>query len=481
MKYIIKTIALAAAIFISPNGLQAQDSTTVEVTIENIAPDDGVFLTPVWVGFHSGSFDSYNGGLTSLVGLERLAEDGNNRVISRQFLNFHPRLGGLTYIDNSGSAPASRLVRTGDLSDAFRQDATVGAAPIGPGETVSQTFELRNDGSNNYFSYASMVLPTNDFFIANGNPLAHSISDILASGGEISFFIGTPNGGANDAGTEQEDFNFSAGNGLFAGRNLPSGQSRPNQGETTREAIANVVGDPFANFTLVSGINKVRLFIASAYVRRVVQVLSRFSFLPSIESIIQSLEDSLDAFEARVSIDVDGLDFNQYQDGIARVTIKAVAPEAGFSGVAVDADVADATTFIEAADAGNLYFNVHTADFPMGEIRGQLDMVLSDTTVGGVRKLTLGAVLDSEQEPDGASDSDATGVATVRINVNPDGSATYSADLSVVGIAVEDLLPVAIFSAIHIHDAPRGVNGGVLQDFIVDAGGTETDFSVLQQ
>jgi hypothetical protein len=481
MKYIFKAVLYAAAIMLTSNGLQAQNSTTVEVTIENVAPSNGVTLTPVWVGFHSGSFDSYNGGLTSLIGLERLAEDGNNSIFSRQFLNFNPRLGGLTFIDNSRSTPRSRLVRTGDLSDIFRQDATMGPAPIQPGESVSQRFELRNDGSNDYFSYASMVLPTNDFFVANGNPLAHNISSLLETGGEVSFFIGTPNSGVNDAGTEREDFNFSAGNGLFPGRNLPAGQSRANQGRTTRRNIANVVGDPFENFQLISRQDRVRLIVASASVRRFVRLLSQFQFLPNVSSIIESIEDSLDAFEASVTIDVDGLNFNQYQDGIARVTISAVARDAGFSAMVEDAEVTDDAAFVEAADAGNLYFNIHSASFPGGEIRGQLDTVLADKKARGVRTLTLGAVLDAEQEPDGASDSDASGLASVTITVNRDGSATYSSDLSVNGIAVEELIPVAIFSAIHIHNAPRGVNGGVLQDFIVDAGGTETDFSVLQE
>ena len=90
------------------------------------------------------------------------------------------------------------------------------------------------------------------------------------------------------------------------------------------------------------------------------------------------------------------------------------------------------------------------------------------------------ATLDSAQEPFDTSDSDATGIGSVTITVAQDGSVTYDADLSVNGIAVEDLIPVAVFSAIHIHNAPRGENGGVLQDFIVDAGGTPTEFSVLE-
>jgi len=450
MNYIFKTLVAAAVVLLANNVTQAQSSTTIQVTIENVAPDNGVALTPIWVGFHSGSFDSYNGGLRSLRGLERVAEDGNNTLISKQFLDFDPRFGGYTYIDNSGSQPRSRLVRTGDLTDIYRQDATLGDAPVLPGESVSQIFELRNDGSNNYFSYASMVLPTNDFFAANGNPLAHSIAGLLEDGGEISFFIGTPDSGVNDAGTEKEDFRFSAGNGLFPERNLPAGQAGPNQGRRTRRPIANVVGDPFANFRLIDRSDRVRLLLFSAYVKKTIAFLSRFDFFPKVRAIISSLERQLEAFEASVAIDVEGLDFNQYPDGIARVTISAIAREAGFAGVVSGAEVADPATFVEAADAGNLYFNIHTADFTGGEIRGQLDMVLSDKTVKGV-------------------------------TVAADGSATYSSDLSVSGIAVEDLIPVAVFSAIHIHNAPRGVNGGVVQDFIVDAGGTETDFSVLEE
>ena len=471
------------ALLCSIQTTKAQDSSVVTVTIENIAPENGVILTPAWVGFHSGSFDSYNGGLTSLEGLERLAEDGDNSLISEQFRDFNPQTGGYTYIDNSDPEnPQSRLVRTGDLTDQFRQDATLPSetGPIRPGQTASQTFVLRTDGSNDFFSYASMVLPTNDFFIANGSPVAHNISEILSNGGEVSFFIGTPNSGTNDAGTEKEDFRFSAGNPLFEGRNLPAGQSGPNRGIRNRLPIANVTGDPFAEFRLISIRDQIRVLVFSRFVRQVTNFLSRFNLTSRIEAIIESLEQSLEDFEDSVTIDVDGFDFNQYDGGIALVTITAV-PQVEFSLAVGNAEVADDAAFVEAADAGNLYFNIHTSQFPGGEIRGQLDEVLFDKTVGGTRVLTLAAVLDAAQEPDNASDSLATGQATVKIIIDPEGNATYSTDLTVEGIDVDNLIPVAIFSAIHLHNAPRGVNGGVLQDVIVDAGGTTEDFSVIVQ
>ena len=117
----------------------------------------------------------------------------------------------------------------------------------------------------------------------------------------------------------------------------------------------------------------------------------------------------------------------------------------------------------------NLYINVHTNDFPGGEIRGQL-LLQSDVTVDGVRTLTLAGSLDAAQEPDNASDSSATGEGTVVITI--DGSSvTYDSTLSIDGILVSDLLPVAGVSAIHIHNAPAGVNGPVITDIVQGAGG----------
>lgn len=316
----ILAAAVAACTF---QPVVAQDAVQVNVHIENIAPANGVAITPVWVGFHSGSFDSYNGGLTALTGVERIAEDGNASLLSHQFNNFNAQRGGYTYVDTTGDTARSALVRTGDLSDFNRQDATLGTAPLRPGQSASQSFELLNDGSNDFFSYVSMVLPTNDFFIANGNPLAHDIGDLLANGGSTSFLIGTPNGGVNDAGTEVEDFNASAGNGLFPNRNLPAGQPAPNRGRVTRDPITNVVGNPYANFFLLSRESAAIVQAERRFVLRVASVLRRFRGLPGVNEYLSSLFAQLQALEDSLTIDVSGLDFNKYDGGIARVTITA--------------------------------------------------------------------------------------------------------------------------------------------------------------
>ncbi|MEO1431654.1 MAG: spondin domain-containing protein, partial [Cyanobacteria bacterium J06633_8] len=125
------------------------DLVEVTVTVENLAPDNGTLLTPLWVGFHDGTFDTYDSGRPASAGLESLAEDGNTNLISREFIS-----SGAGLVDGTITAPGG---------------ATPG--PIDTGETTSLTFTLdRSLASSRFFNYASMVLPSNDAFIANGNP-----------------------------------------------------------------------------------------------------------------------------------------------------------------------------------------------------------------------------------------------------------------------------------------------------------------------
>ena len=66
----------------------APPATPVDVTftIVNNAPENGVFLTPVWLGFHDGTFDLFSSGESASASLERLAEDGNTAPLSAAFL-----------------------------------------------------------------------------------------------------------------------------------------------------------------------------------------------------------------------------------------------------------------------------------------------------------------------------------------------------------------------------------------------------------
>ena len=154
------------------------DIINVQVQFQNLAPDRGTFQTPMWVGFHNGNFDTYNQGEAATPGLERLAEDGNFSVLSQEF-------------QASGN---------GSLDGAI-----FGAGgPIAPGEVARMTFQIDTDDPlARFFNYASMVIPSNDAFIANGNPLAHEIVDSNGNFLGADFFISGSE--VLDAGTEVND------------------------------------------------------------------------------------------------------------------------------------------------------------------------------------------------------------------------------------------------------------------------------------
>jgi Ca2+-binding RTX toxin-like protein len=126
----------------------AQGDVRVHVFVENLAPDQGTFLTPVWVGFHDGGFDTYDRGRPVSLGVERIAEDGNPMLLSDEFL----------------------------LSGFGTLDGVLGAGPIAPGDLVTQGFVLNDgDATHRFFNYASMIIPSNDAWIANGSETANPL------------------------------------------------------------------------------------------------------------------------------------------------------------------------------------------------------------------------------------------------------------------------------------------------------------------
>ncbi|WP_299732680.1 CHRD domain-containing protein [uncultured Tateyamaria sp.] len=175
----------------------------------------------------------------------------------------------------------------------------------------------------------------------------------------------------------------------------------------------------------------------------------------------------------------DGVDTADFSDLDVAVNVNlgpngngTATRDTGFNVSVTDQVVSDGAAFVAAAEAGNLYFNIHTSDFLGGEIRGQLSIV-SDTGTGHDRVIELAGSLDASQEPGPTSDSAATGEGSLTITFNEQGEAIYSSELSVVGLNEADLQTPGAggVSAIHVHNAPAGVNGPILQDTLVDAGG----------
>lgn len=177
---VVAGLALTALV----SGVAQAAPINFKVTVENLAPNGGTLITPLWFGVHDGGFDLYDSGVAASAELERLAEDGNPGPLSGAFAS---TAGG--FIDGVVFGPG----------------VGPGSPPIfGPGGSASATFSYDFGASTSaYFSYASMVIPSNDAFIANGNPLALPLFD--AGGGFQGIDIIVLGSQVLDAGTEVND------------------------------------------------------------------------------------------------------------------------------------------------------------------------------------------------------------------------------------------------------------------------------------
>ena len=151
----------------------------VTVRVTNVAPENGLFLTPVFVTFHDGSIDLYDEGAAVSAGFERLAEDGSTQFLADEVTAA------------SGTAVVGAL------------PGGLGAFPppgvLGPGMSTELTLDL-DPSTNRFFSYASMVIPSNDAFVSNDDPTAFQVFDADGNLQPLTFDISGSS--VLDAGTE---------------------------------------------------------------------------------------------------------------------------------------------------------------------------------------------------------------------------------------------------------------------------------------
>ncbi len=367
---------MAAALFsgliaASPASAAGARLYEVTVTVENLAPNHGNLLTPTWVGLHDGSFDVYDRGVAASPALERIAEDGN----------FGPLV---TAFGDSGAG----------------QDGVVfgPAGPIFPSESGSASFlVLAQPGESTYLSYTSMVIPSNDAFIANGNPTAHRLFN---RGGQ---FVGRDfivyGRDVLDAGTEVNDELFETTAAL--------GQADPDTGTVEGGTVhlhpglnnpgsGGIVDNPmFRNADFSANqppIRRVaRISIDAERVdNRVTGSLSGDAEVPPVETAAAGnatftlKADGTISYRVRASR-IDNVVAGHIHvgapgenGGVAAVLINS--PQSGNSfnvrGTITDADVGggfDSTIDLwHAMVSGGTYVNIHTTDVPSGELRADL-------------------------------------------------------------------------------------------------------------
>ncbi len=147
-------------------------------------------LTPMWVGFHDGSFDFFDAGQPAGSSLEALAELGDPSLLRQQFLG-------------SGI------------------DAVVSEIPLTQEHlTANVTLDL-NPTAHRYFSFAAMVLPSNDSFYGNDGPTEIEIFDAEGNFQAVDLFLTKTEWW--DAGTEVNDKTVAGGAAFIMGSDETAG------------------------------------------------------------------------------------------------------------------------------------------------------------------------------------------------------------------------------------------------------------------
>ncbi|MEM7627306.1 MAG: spondin domain-containing protein [Planctomycetota bacterium] len=165
----------------------AQADGDIQITVTNEGNSD-FFLTPTWFGFHNGLFDFFDAGSAASASLELIAEDG---IVDGLVADFT-------------AAPGI----PGDIQGVAANPAGFGGAPvIDPGETATGFVTPINPANYQYFSFASMVIPSNDTFIGNDNPFAYQVFNAAGELNDPSgvFTIQVFGDELYDAGTEVND------------------------------------------------------------------------------------------------------------------------------------------------------------------------------------------------------------------------------------------------------------------------------------
>ncbi|MFK8024627.1 MAG: spondin domain-containing protein [Ilumatobacter sp.] len=347
----------------------------VTVQVTNNAPAGGTFQTPTWVAVHDGSFDLYDRDAPVSPELERLAEDGAIGPLAALF---------------AGSGAGQDAIAFGPNG------------PIAPGDTGTVSFLVEVPrGQEQFFSYASMVLPSNDAFVANGNPEAHQIVDERGRITPVEFTVAGSE--VLDAGSEVND-------------ELPEttaffGQAAPDTGVVengnvvlhpgfNEPADGNILGsDMFGNgdFTAV-GYETLSFSVDAERVD--VRSFSELSPANQVPALVPS--ETTASGDTRVRLQADGdIDWRIRAERIDDVLFAHIhlgapgengpvvatlfngdpAPNSGQLRVngEISADdlvgpLAGSSTLDLWAEieAGNAYINVHSAEFPGGELRSNL-------------------------------------------------------------------------------------------------------------
>lgn len=143
------TTAIAA--LAASAALSHADPVQIQVTVENLAPSNSITFAPLRVGFHRGIYDAFDQGEAPTEAIISIAEGGS----------------GSAWFPAFGAADPTATLGT-VVSDP--------AGPLLPGASASAVFTV-DPATNRFFTFASMVVPSNDYFIGNDSATQYQLLD----------------------------------------------------------------------------------------------------------------------------------------------------------------------------------------------------------------------------------------------------------------------------------------------------------------
>jgi hypothetical protein len=171
---------LAAAL----GGSNSSDAVQVRVTVENLAPTNSISLAPFRFGFGNGTFDAFNAGSAGFL-------LGNPDIATAPIVTVAEGGSGSTWF------PAFQAAEPG----ANTGSVTGPGGPFLPGQVGSTIIEVNS--ANRFFTFGTMVVPSNDHFLGNDDPMEYEVLD--SNGNLILSSIVQAADEVWDAGSETEN------------------------------------------------------------------------------------------------------------------------------------------------------------------------------------------------------------------------------------------------------------------------------------
>jgi hypothetical protein len=154
-----KIVAVSLLALVGAAGLAHAKSVQLRVTVQNLAPANSVAFAPLRLGIGNGTFDAFNENQTAFL-------LGQPTVATAPIVTVAEGGSGSTWLPAFAAA---------------EPNATIGSimapgGPLLPGATASNIF-IVDPQVNRFFTFAAMVVPSNDHFIGNDDPTEYMLFD----------------------------------------------------------------------------------------------------------------------------------------------------------------------------------------------------------------------------------------------------------------------------------------------------------------